>query len=1312
MAFKDCLKKAGFDQQEIDKLVVEFEELRKNNNTNESLNLIFNRLDSDVNNSLSEIKSQLGLEEPQEPLPSAEEFATEGEGVQEAPSPILEEETVFEEPRRRVIKRGEELVAQRKFNGEFVDYKNQESSGAKELIDRANNQPLQEEVSETTTGEEGVQVLAEDSQPDTDTDNLSETALRLLESENLSEETRAELQKRKEEGRLDKVVVDQANREIRGSELIETHKSNPKKIFESGAKDEFKVLALDRLTKRLNDEGKSYEASIAASYLTRLGSQLGANLQSLNTRNTDDTSFTLQAIENRWAEERGKKLQEKWQGSNQTVQQVFEQTVKALNLNEQQVQELAEKLVFSQKLENRLSPDEQIRRGKERVRKSIGLNAIIPAQALPGVVDVVVGLVRKFAGNLTKVKAQFLKEANLENAEELYNKALESSEVKNAVKLEQTVQAIKDHYSQDSDTDLKAKLQEIGLSEDQINDITSRAGKIYRELFYSDVKSKLSGISKSRRKTNEVIKAASEGFLNNDKGLEILHKEFGLPLLTPDTKAAIEQYSKSIEESVAKGGGYNDLKNEQKIREILKTSNSSNAYLIAEAVRDVFMVHILSGLSTQSRALFGAVLGQSGEITIEAARGTIERRSKRLGMNWFKKAWANASTEIGFKAGAQAYSEVLARGSTNLTFAETVDLAEPRSLDIFFNKWDKWNSLGGIAKNAIRGYLAPSILMYRNLIALDYIIKSGVVEFYSWIEAYNKALTQNGQLAGVELLNEVNRILGTSQIEDLKKVVEQEVIDGRTPANKKAARLKQLVNERRDVVVSQNANERAMEALLMNNSTTGLIPAGIRKVASFFQIRPGDNPGAIAAKVFMSYHFPIVRVIANGLTRTWQFSPFGLAEGISSSIAPNIFTQTVFDPKDNSVSGEVRSPEKRKLLLYRGALGTGIGLMGLGFFQLLTGEDDEGKKIVKDKFFKITGPGTGDFLENKDKYGQDYSPLTIQFTGGTQVPLGKLEYMDSPAGSGFMILGYYLDKIRAGEFKKEDEQDLMTSIAMGLYGSTFSYSLTQLQGLGLLLDSKGRKRAALLVSGQDKPQNKQERDFVKTIFDKANSQLYSNLYKQTYRLIEDATDDAVLSGSTAQQRLVRYIPYLHRKLNNEITDSYGLPIDSDFELPFPFEFVSKGIDNMVGAKESVPDQIKEFDKRVKESNLDTPNGYYPRTYAKKIPLPVSSKERYNSEFKKAWGEEIIKRWDKWQGLDDEKLLKAIDKSEQKIKDSIKSQMLKEDPFVSKMWQIDEFIALEKKDKAEARKLVQLLDSIEGQLSKQEYKTRLNYLIRV
>ena len=1224
-----------------------------------------------------------------------------------------------------------------------------------EIVEIVDGQPISVEsnppAEERTQGE---QVKTSFKFTTSEQRGIRRTVRRLLADPDLDPKLREQIQRDVDAGIYDKDTLTDAEVRTLADQYISAVGLD--NAFASVMNDEnvplnVKVQVLNKTAYRLAEQGRILDAAIVFEQLASEGSQLGAALRQFHA-GEEDTLLTKAGIRFHVAKTITQKLNQKFGSTNKTKKEVLDEASKLLQADRDVVDEIIGK-VFQNEGKVKKSGDDYIKSGLTKIKNALNKPNLGFAQTaknrgrelaesnrelFEGVLEVVKGLVVKTGGKLTDIKKKFAEffsnDPDLAQAipkpDQLFDDLSDLDEFKEAVNKGVVESLLRQHFGGQSTKGLKQLLEDNGITGKDADAIIESTKKAFADTLDVNNPQALTKLGLGPKLWKAMLeKAVLEGKISGDDLLKYFAKQFGVPMISAEHMAVLEQYGDELQKAIDAGGGYKAEEIERKIRETLRRADTTTRQFYAGLVRDIYMANILSGMSTTMRAVWGSVFSNLlGEIVPEMVRGSFEGRSKKLGTSWLKEAAKNMFSPVGFAAGIQAAADIYRFGSVDLSWADTVDLDRPSALDVFQNNAvPSSNKMTAAAKAALRGYMYIPVMMYRNLIAIDAVVKGGVTEFYAYIEAYNKALTQDGTLGGEDLQNEVNRLLGIPKLELIRQEVNDEIKNGITPPERRNLRMRQKLDAYRDEEVSNAAASRAMEALLIGD-TYGIIPSSIRSIfAGLTSQKQGDHPVWASFKTGMSYFFPIVRVPLNAVKRMYDFSPLALIEGGLSWGAHRYFgeSETTLNKLFNTrakfshkgFSTEARSVEDRKRLLWRGAMGTLYGLTSLALMKLLGSFDDP----EKDTFIKINGPGTGDYRTNLDLFGQDYKPMTLQI-GNVSI-----DYSDTSMGLGMAFLGYYMDIQRSKKYADKHDMvigDMMSAMTMGMFNTTFQYSMEQASSVmgylsaGLAEQTTGKGvdkrdvtrigRALELLSGRP-AQNKEERDFVKTMGSKVSSQFYGNVYKQLYRSYRTAIKDPVTTSNTIQGEIAKYIPYFHDQARDVFLDDMGNPVPERFDFGLPLLSPTYVQELRFGKQE----EKNEYNRFQDELGFKDPDFWRKVGEYNGISMPYEVSNEMHREAMRQFTSKVLENQQDLRDKSADEREKELDRYATRVARDVNRQFFEDqEGFPYTIYSIDKIILDEHPSEYDLQIASENLERIKDQLDKYQYRDRKDKLAKL
>lgn len=556
---------------------------------------------------------------------------------------------------------------------------------------------------------------------------------------------------------------------------------------------------------------------------------------------------------------------------------------------------------------------------------------------------------------------------------------------------------------------------------------------------------------------------------------------------------------------------------------------------VADMFMSQFYTFVLSGPSTLARAGKGALITTGLETMVnlfESPKASIYALKYTFGRN-------------GLWAGATQVPDILRYGHSDLDYRDKA----PRA-DDWINKTVN-KTYAEISKSdksipkksldaALKTALQLPVTMYRGLIAVDAILKHGLIEHNAFIEQYNLEL-MNGNKRDADFLNQINEKLGYANEAVFEQQAKDEISemknDNRWGDQNEyryvRSRVKELLQEHRTDEVQEKSNEMALRTLLMNEPT-GSLGEVYRAVSRGLLTKEGDSIGSILFKTGMRTLFPFLRVPTNFVNMALDYGPVGAIRGIRESKLGQRLPDSL-RRRDSLGNPAKYDPRETTKQFIRSAIGTTTAML---LYATLFGGDE--KDELKD--FRVTGSGKTDWNENMTIDG-GYQTTSIQWKkdkskGWTKDNTSTINYVDNPIGMMLFSFGAITDQILDGnEEKVIKEKGIGQTI---LNAAQFSYSQSYSQGI------KDLERLASAFGGDEE---KLKRETSKFVAKRASAVLMPNLYKQAGKYYNAYYDIPKKKDETMFEMVVKGSPGFESFINGTDRDVLGLPKVDEFRPP-------------------------------------------------------------------------------------------------------------------------------------------------------------------
>jgi hypothetical protein len=747
-----------------------------------------------------------------------------------------------------------------------------------------------------------------------------------------------------------------------------------------------------------------------------------------------------------------------------------------------------------------------------------------------------------------------LSDADLEKIKEKYF----SNEVKETIEdyKAEIKDIINDHYSKKDD--LKRSLAEkikdrLDLSESEAKKIESLVNSEFKNMMREEGMKELTKVygttkipkkeqKKKKDDLDKIIEAYNMGAFDDNLFRDLIAEKFGYRILTDADIAIIDKYSNDIQELPP--GELRNRKIQDLQTELYKIKDKTKAEEIGNTLLELFYISTLSGLSTVSRALKGGILTSSYDIAVSAltnpriirqSMGALMRGMNQYGLDGWWSIMKDGYSDVEFFEVKPKHRSKLEE-ITNKSFKE-------------LSKEDK-----KIAKMGVKAFLHVPVRVYRLLIANDAVMKAGLSEMHSYIEAYNNELLQ-GEVnrKEKEFWTKLNKKLAIDERSKKKAetTAEQEIEaliekGEKIPFGYKKRRVQELINEIRNQNYENNtkiALEKANSALLMNDPV-GTLGSLYRFIQDGVNIKEKDKKAIVIGKVLTRVIVsPFIRVATNFVNTGIDYAPglsfVRLAKRVQGGVKKR--------------DGYVKLTPKEKIeAAAKASIGLTISLM---LTADMYDEDEDGNLIIdEDAGIQVTGKGPGTYSEGLS-VAPDYKKYSFRFKNPlTNEWSSWYSYLDNPLGLMLAPHGAISDQISFKRFKKEVQgKDIYdglgyTSLMNPFYMVDFAGSQTYSQGitsLTTILFGKGDLDKRIEAS-------------TDIITRPARGIMLPNLYKQTYQQYKSFTGkpQKLTSG---YDRLIKDLPLLEDILSGTEYDQFGNPIVRDFEIPLVPDVMLDGL---------------------------------------------------------------------------------------------------------------------------------------------------------
>lgn len=582
----------------------------------------------------------------------------------------------------------------------------------------------------------------------------------------------------------------------------------------------------------------------------------------------------------------------------------------------------------------------------------------------------------------------------------------------------------------------------------------------------------------------------------------------------------------------------------------------------------------------------------------------------------------------------------------------------------------------------------PNIIT-RSLQAVDVLFNMNAIEKAAFIEAHDKTVLESesinndeaffrrlshhlGAGENLEVIKEVeerieaidfqNEKLGIRKVTDLERslMIRNAMLDRRKKVDivdRESRKKKDVTEDGRVIKEAKIYNElldkygrtlteisrgRIHDASLLNTQVRGGITGMIAAGLTYFDRRTRSGDGGLSVLIadgLLKFFFPIVKVVANGMYNSYNYSLIGALGKLATnkvrggdiknditirydvSLGDYLINNIPYKElskldanwksslrQEGSLVNQLVSGNSDTAALrsayWSKAIGGTIGqiLLSLLFFEL--GEDEDGESYIKKRdevwnFIDVTGVGTGNYFENKEKYGDNWKDNTITING-----LGGVHFRwtELPAAGMFGGMAMINDLMMT----KKDSVSLYdafkaSTLSVGLRILSQGYDIGTNQALTYFdyskkwLEASGKIGKKGNSEKQDEQFKSQKRKaaigFAKTLGRNINSQLVMNFWKQTQRTgkefigapKKDYSGDGVFTSFLFNT--VKNAPVVDWMMA-DMVDIYGNKIQEDMDVYFMPELdeFSGNLDKVWDANYSYATPNSDSIKSIVKSN--------------------------------------------------------------------------------------------------------------------------------
>jgi len=568
---------------------------------------------------------------------------------------------------------------------------------------------------------------------------------------------------------------------------------------------------------------------------------------------------------------------------------------------------------------------------------------------------------------------------------------------------------------------------------------------------------------------------------------------------------------------------------------------------IREALLDVWYTNVLSGMSTQARAIKGASVTSLMKAVSKVISTAI--RHPRLVPQILR-----GYTRIG---GVRTFFDIIKRGHPDLDYLGRKSIQQGFTAQLASESYltiakDPTRSIQDkVARSFAKTFLSIVYPM-RIMIAFDTVLKRGLLESEAYVMEYERIDQEMDGAKWIEKKRELDRRMGLDQ--PSKQAIDA-IIDSEMEkldyeyfrkffSSYPSRRRIELRNALRDAEIVLRANELAKKALLMNEPEGSL--GEFYKSATYLTThKKGDTWKNTTMRFVGQSLFPFMRTPTNLINMGLDFSVWGLTRMEFSEGAR--FKQKL---------KEAYTHEPNRLQVVQSLLG--IGATYALYNALFDWDDDEETfKLNPDAPIEITAKGSGDYWENRnrDPNYKEYSWKIKRFDDSH--PLGGyFSYVDNPLGFWFAGAGAVSDAIKYSGFKEEvkakETGTVYDPVRRQYFDMAWASAYAALKFGSAQSYSQGLNQLMQIIDGSEEQAAKATAKRGSALFTPIVS---PNFYKQIYGLRKSVKEKPLKEYynpndvmETAWKKIMKDIPMAEAFIAGYQYDQLGYPVIRRREL--------------------------------------------------------------------------------------------------------------------------------------------------------------------
>lgn len=802
---------------------------------------------------------------------------------------------------------------------------------------------------------------------------------------------------------------------------------------------------------------------------------------------------------------------------------------------------------------------------------------------------------------------------------------------------------VKSHYSVKEATKRSltdALVDELGLSETDSQTLSDAVSEKFddrmkelgqKELTRSFGTKRIPTTRQRKDKMDKLIEAINMGAFDDSFYTSLVGESYGMSSITEQDIQDLNDLADAIQTSKSK-----EIQN-RKFREfhdkISDIEEKDREKQLLDKALELWYTNILSGFSTQSRALKGATMTSMAEAISATANNPIAVFSNLRGFTAFLRGLR--------RFGFQSYYQVLKDGYSDIDYFD-IRPKGTKWLDRLVNQSSQGIS---IPKNVFKQFIRPAVLMNRFLIANDAWMKHGVKEFETYIAEYNNLLYNSDNGRTKEFWEDLNKRLAIDNefTDQAREIVDQEIAEMEAqgediPSGFKNRRLQELVDEARDQEVVKNANRAANASVLMNDPE-GNLGQIYRFMVQAGTVKKDDKRLAQVGKLIFRTFFPFMRVPTNFVNMNLNYTPYGFYRGIRGT------TKTRTGIREFT-------PEEKSRHFVKASIGSIIfGSMMAAMFDW---DEEKGFVLNEDAPLQVTANGPGKGYQKwalAKSVGKDYKTYSWRFKNPVTGDWSTwYSYIDNPLGMILSPVGVLSDEVRFREFqakvkKKEHELEerkaaYLLSTAMSA-ASNFATEQSYVQGL---------ERLTRIMTDE----NARSKEIIRSLTEPPKGMLIPNLYKQMYQQYKAYFDIPEKEAKEWYERMIKDIPMVEQLIQGDQHDQFGYPIMREFNVPLAPDFLLVPAKNLYQERETK----REWELIYKYPEVTIGMPYRPPKYINGVELTQKQKSEYKRDVGLEMRRLIDQNYDSLNSYDALKLQTTLNKYRSKAVKTTKNRYKK------------------------------------------------------